>query len=32
MNKIGHYLKEKVKVIGLMKDELGGKIMTELGA
>ena len=26
MNQIDHYLKEK-KVIGLMKDELGGKIM-----
>ena len=32
MNKIGHYLKEKIKVIGLTKDELGGKIMTELEA
>ena len=29
MNKAGHYLKEK-EVIGLMKDELGGKIMREL--
>ena len=26
MNQIDHYLKEK-KVIGLMKDKLGGKIM-----
>ena len=29
MNYIYHYLKEKIKkVIGLIKDELGGKIMT----
>ena len=32
MNAIDHYLKEKIKVIGLMKDELGGKIMTEFAA
>ena len=29
MNNIDHYLKEKTKVIGLVKDELGGKIMKE---
>ena len=27
---IDHYQKEKKKVIGLMKDGLGGKIMTKL--
>ena len=31
--KTGHYPSEKIKkVIGLMKDELGGKIMTEFVA
>ena len=29
---IDHYLKEKNKVIGLMKDELGGGIITEFVA
>ena len=30
MHQIDHYLKEKIKkVIGLMKEKLGGKIMTE---
>ena len=30
MNQVDHRQKEKIKVIGLMKDELGGKIMTKL--
>ena len=30
MNQIGHYLTQKIeKVIGLTKNELGGKIMTK---
>ena len=28
----GHYPSEKIKKIGLMKDELGGKIITEFVA
>ena len=33
MNTIDHYLQERIKkVIVLMKDELGGKIMTEFVA
>ena len=30
LSSIDHYLQEKIKVIGLMKDELGGKLMIEL--
>ena len=32
MKSIDHYLKEKNKVIGLMIDELGGKIISEFAA
>ena len=33
MKSIDHYLQERIKkVIGLMKDELGGRVMTEFVA
>ena len=33
MKPIDHYLKEKIKkIIGLMKEELGGKAMTKFAA
>ena len=32
MKSVDNWLQEKIKVIGLMKEELGGKIMTKFAA
>ena len=32
MNYVDHYLEKNRKLVGLIKDELGGKIMTDFSA